>query len=182
MSASGRNQPLTRLYTQWLLMTQSSRSQKTPSRLSWRLPELKSAHSQQIHTGVKVAAAYLVIAGVLGIVIPVLFLGDQYPEFNFQSLSYKAGAFLREGIQSIAFIVCGAGLILGKSWARMWALVVLAYSTIYLANQFAWGYTGGPPATNIRLLSFAIFITWNGIWFLLIYRYANRNGPNSATD
>ena len=132
--------------------------------------------------GAKVAAVYLVIAGVLGLVVPILLFGDQQPEFESQSFAYKAGAFFREGVQSIAFIVCGAGLFLGKSWARIWALIVLAYSTIYLANQFAWGYAGGPPTTNIRFLTYAVFIAWNGIWCWLIYRYANTKELESSDD
>ena len=130
--------------------------------------------SQKLPLSLKVAAAYLIIGGFIGLIWPLLGLGPHHTEFEAQSLVYKVGAYFRSSIQEVAFFVCGVGLFMRKTWARKSALIVLVIATIYVGNEFAWGFAQGRPSTEVQLISYAIVAAWNAIWFYLIYK------PSSA--
>lgn len=130
--------------------------------------------TKRLPLGLKIAAAYLVIGGFIGLIWPLLGLGPHHPEFEAQSLAYKAGAYFRSSIQELAFLFCGIGLFMRKAWARKGALIILVIATVYVGNEFAWGFAQGRPSTEVRLMSYAIVTAWNAIWFYLIYK------PSSA--
>lgn len=125
---------------------------------------------KKLPLGLKIAAAYLVISGFIGLIWPLTGLGPYHPEFEAQSLAYKAGVYFRSSVQELAFLVCGIGLFMHKAWARKGALIILVIATIYEGNEFAWGFAHGHPSTNVLLMSYAIVMAWNSIWFYLIYR------------
>lgn len=112
----------------------------------------------------------MVVSGILGLVWPLLGSGPNHPEFRAQSLATRVGAHTRDLTLSAACIVAGIGLFWHHPWARMLALGVLLIETIYGAEAFAWGFSGGPPTPRVRLLSRLVIAVWNGLWFYLIYR------------
>ena len=130
--------------------------------------------TKKLPWGLKIAASYLVISGFVGLIWPLLGLGPHYADFEAQSAAYKVGAYFRTSVQELAFLVCGIGLFMRKAWARKGALIVLVIATIYVGNEFAWGFAQGRPSTEIRLMSYAIVTAWYAIWFYLIYK------PSSA--
>lgn len=101
--------------------------------------------------------------------------GPHHPEFEAQSTAYKFGAYFRQSIQEFALFICGVGLLYRKSWARRGALVVLVVSTIYAGRDFAWGFAKGPPSITVMLISYALMILWNSIWFVLIYKGSSKH-------
>ena len=118
----------------------------------------------------RIAAGYMIVSGITGLVWPLLRLGPNHPEFQAQSAAYRSGAHSRELILSVACIVAGVGLFWHHAWGRMLALALLIIGTIYDANSFAWGFSSGPPTPRVRLLFHIIVVAWNGIWFYFIYR------------
>lgn len=118
----------------------------------------------------RVAATYLILSGVMDLIYPMTGLGPHHPEFQAQSLAYKLGSYSRELLFGLLFIVSGIGLFLRKSWSRKMALVVIAISTIYSVNSFAWGFARGRPSIGIYAVSAVVMGLWNGLWFYLIYR------------
>ena len=129
---------------------------------------------RELTISLKVAAGYLVIVGMVGIVWPLLGLGPHHPEFEAQSLGYKIGAYAREHTINILFLVSGIVIFMKRNWGRKLALVVLVVSTIYTSNAFAWSYAQGEPTQQIRLVALAIIGAWNGIWFFLLVRRSSR--------
>jgi hypothetical protein len=120
--------------------------------------------------GAKIAAIYLIVAGLLGILWPLTDLGPHHPEFQVKSFAFKLGSYVRSNVINLFFIISGIGLLYRKTWARKMAMVILVIGAIYTANEFAWGYAMGNPALVVRLLSFVAVGVWNGIWFYLIFR------------
>ena len=131
---------------------------------------MKPHTTSKFPVGLKIAALYLTIGGFIGLIWPILGFGPHHPEFEVQSIAYKAGSYFRNSIQELAFLVFGIGLLMRKSWARKGALILLVIATIYIGNDFAWGFAQGPPSTKVRLISYAIVTFWNSIWFFLIYK------------
>lgn len=125
-------------------------------------------------TALRIAAGYMVLIGVTGLVWPLLHLGPNHPEFQARSLAYRVGAQSRELVISAGYLVAGIGLFWRCAWARKLALGLLVVATIYSASAFAWGFAGGPPTPGIYLLSGIVVAVWNGVWFYLVYRPASR--------
>ena len=118
----------------------------------------------------RIAAGYMVATGIIGLIWPLLRLGPNHPEFQARSLAYRVGAQTSALTLSAACVVAGIGLFLHHAWARKLALGLLLIGTIYSANEFAWGFSGGQPAPRVQLLSLIAVAAWNGLWFYLIYR------------
>jgi hypothetical protein len=59
--------------------------------------------------------------------------------------AFKLGAYIREHLINILFVVSGIGFLKKKNWARKMALALLVVGGIYSSNGFAWGLAGGPP-------------------------------------
>lgn len=129
--------------------------------------------TKKLTLGLKIAAAYLVISGFVGLIWPLTGLGPHHPEFEVQSLAFKAGAYFRSNVQNLAFLICGIGLFMRKAWARKGALIILVIATVYMSNEFAWGFAQGRPSTEVLLMSYAIVMAWNAVWFYLIYRQSS---------
>ena len=119
---------------------------------------------------VKIAAVYLILAGGTGIIWPLTGLGPHHAEFQAGSFAFKLGSYTKTYMIDILFVISGIGLLYGKSWARKLALVMLVVSTIYTANEAAWGFAGGRPSPSVRLVWLVVVAAWNGIWFYLIFK------------
>jgi hypothetical protein len=119
---------------------------------------------------IRIAAGYMVVIGLIGMVWPFLRLGPEHPEFQEQSSAYKFGARASTLTLSAASLVAGIGLFWQHAWARNLSLGVLVIGTFYAANEFAWGFSSGPPTSRVRLLSRIVVVAWNGFWFYVIYR------------
>jgi hypothetical protein len=118
----------------------------------------------------RIAIGYMLVRGVIGLIVPVLRLGPNHPEFQAQGFAYRVGAKTRELVLSVAYIVVGVGLLRHEVWGRMLTSGLLAVATIYEANAFAWGISKGPPSPRVRLVSNIVVVAWNAMWFYLIYR------------
>ena len=130
----------------------------------------QKTNSLVLQKGIKIAAIYLGVAGVLGILLPFAEFGPHYPEFQAKSFAYKLGAYSRQNVLNILFMVSGIFILYRKVWARKLALVIIAISTIYSGTSFAWGFSKGPPSSTILLISYIVMGLWNGIWFYLIFK------------
>lgn len=124
----------------------------------------------ELTKGAKIAATYLIISGVLGILSPLTGLGPHHPEFQAKSFAFKLGSYSRMNVMNLLFLLSGIGLLYRKTWARKMAMVILVIGAIYTANEFAWGFAGGTPSLHVRLVSFVLVGIWNGIWFYFIFR------------
>ena len=120
--------------------------------------------------GLKIAAIYLILLAVAGLILPLTSLVPHHPEFIAKTIFYKQGAYSKEIILDILFFISGVGLFFRKSWARRMALITITISTIYAANSFAWGFAKGKPSITVLSISFIIVGLWNSIWFFLIAR------------
>lgn len=122
----------------------------------------------------RIAAAYLLVAGLANLALPWLRLpfGPNHAEFHAQSPAYKLGARTRATIFGVAYALAGTGLFYHHAWARILALVILLIGTPFAANSFAWGFAEGRPTRQIFAVSLIAVVAWNGIWFFLIYRLA----------
>jgi hypothetical protein len=124
----------------------------------------------ELTKSIKIAAIYLILAGCVGILLPLIGFGPNHPEFQAKSFAFKAGSYARENSINILFLISGIFILNKKMWARKLALVILVTSAIYAANSFAWGFSNGPPAPAIRAISLLILGLWNGLWFYFIYK------------
>ena len=120
----------------------------------------------------QIAAGYMAVIGIIGLVWPLLHLSPNHPEFRARSLADRMGAQTRELTFSAASVVAGIGLFSHHAWARKLALGLLLIETICAANAFAWGFSSGQPTPRVRLFSRIVVAAWNGLWFYLIYRLA----------
>jgi hypothetical protein len=121
-------------------------------------------------SALEIAAGYIFILGIIGLALPWLGLSPNHREFREQSLASRLGAQTRELILSAASVVAGIGLFLHHAWARKLALGLLLVGTVYAANAFAWGFSGGQPTPRVLLFSRIAVASWNGLWFYFIYR------------
>ena len=137
---------------------------------------------KSIPVKLKIVGCYLLVIGSLGVIWPYLGLGPNHEEFIAKSHTYKIGAYSRFMILNLIFLISGIGILLKKSWARKTAMVVLIISTIYTANDIAWGVSGSSPTRIIYLGSFIIVALWNGLWFYYLYNHnfesSGQNGQN----
>lgn len=60
-----------------------------------------------LQKGIKIAAIYLGVVGVFGILLPFAELGPHHTEFQAKSFAYKLGAYSRQNVLNILFIVSG---------------------------------------------------------------------------
>jgi hypothetical protein len=114
----------------------------------------------------------MVIAGITNLVLPLLHLGPNYPDFQARSFAFRIGAKTRELAFSAVSVVAGVGLFWHQGWARKLALGLLLIWTFYAAEAFAWGFSNGQPTPRVRLISYVLVAAWNGLWFYLIYGLA----------
>ena len=121
-------------------------------------------------TLLRITAIYLIIAGIIGTVWPLLNLGSNHPRFEAQSFAYQLGSYARELCISLALLISGIGLLKLKLWARKIGLVALALAFFYSGNAMAWGWAGGKPPGNIILYSYLVCFIWYGVWFIVLYR------------
>ena len=124
----------------------------------------------KIPTGLRFAAIYLIVSGVVGLAVQILGFGPHHAEFTAKSIAFKAGTYSRESIFNILFLISGIGIFYRKLLARYMALILLVISTIYAANSFAWGFEKGDPSANVLIISYVVMGLWNGLWFYLICR------------
>src|SRR5690348_11968728 len=91
------------------------------------LPNL-SANEQQLALPLsfRMVAGYMLAAGIVSLVWPLLNLGPKNPEFEAQSLAFKMGDYTRALTFAVAYIIAGIGLFLHHAWARKLALNFLA--------------------------------------------------------
>jgi hypothetical protein len=121
-------------------------------------------------SSLRIAAGYMVVIGIIGLVWPLLRIGPIHPEFQAQSPAYKIGAQTSALILSAATLVAGIGLFWHHTWARNLSLGVLVIGAFYAANEFAWGFSSGPPTSRVLFFSRIVVVAWNGFWFYLICR------------
>ena len=142
----------------------------------------KTNTSLLLSKGSRVAAIYLIAAGLIGLVWPFTGFGPHFPEFQTQSVATQIGTYARDGMINSAFLIAGVGLLFHQVWARRIALIVLAISTLYSANDFSWGLAHGQPSPGIRGIGFLVFGLWNGLWFYLIFRNKPKKEPTDVAD
>lgn len=123
-----------------------------------------------IPRGLKIAAAYLITAGFVGIFF-VLFAPLQSPsEFANQGTARKLGSYARELVMSIAFIAAGTGCLFRKDWARKLALLAVPLSAYYAGPALAAGFGGWPPETTVLVTSYALVTLWKSLIFFQLIR------------
>ena len=127
----------------------------------------------------RIAAAYMVLIAIFGLVLPLTNMGPQYAQYDARSFAYKLGAQLRELTINVLFIVSGIGLFRRRIWARNLALWSLVLAAIDGTTTFAWGLAGGPPSSRVYLFSGIANALWEGLWFYLIYRTAYKQTLSS---
>jgi hypothetical protein len=120
-------------------------------------------------TGLTLAAAYFLIVGVVGLVLPLLGLGPSDAEFEAKSVAYKLGAYLRESFINLAFIISGVSILAHQFWAPYLAYLALAVGTFYTPHQLAWGFAGGRPSRAVTVGSFLSVGAWNGFWAYVVF-------------
>ena len=126
--------------------------------------------SKQLPISLKIAAGYLLISGLVGLAWPFLNLGLHHSEFQAQSFAFKVGAYVRQNLIELAFVVSAVGIFMYKAWARKAALVTLVIATIYDGSAFAWGFVQGKPGVQVQIISYAIISAWHALWFYLIHK------------
>ena len=124
----------------------------------------------ELTKSIKIAAIYLILAGCVGILLPLIGFGPNHAEFQAKSFAFKAGSYARENSINILFLISGIFILNKKMWARKMALVILVISAIYAANSFAWGFSTGAPSSTVRLVALLVLSLCNGLWFYLIYK------------
>ncbi len=122
-----------------------------------------------MNTALRIAAIYLIIAGVIGTTWALLNTNLNPAGVEGQSLWYHLKPYARELSIFLAFIISGAGLLKYKLWARKVGLVALGLAFFYFGNAMAWTWAGGKPTTEIIIYSYALSFIWFGIWFLILY-------------
>jgi hypothetical protein len=80
---------------------------------------------KKVPISLKVAAGYLVLYGLVGLIWPLTGVGPNHPEFQAESFAFKIGAHSREILFALLFVISGIGLFRRKSWARKVALVMI---------------------------------------------------------
>jgi hypothetical protein len=118
----------------------------------------------------RITAIYLIFAGVIGSIWPLLNLGPNHPELEAQSIAYQMGSYVRGLSISLAFLISGIGILKIQLLARKVGLVALAFAFFYGGNAIAWGWSGGKPQTQIVVYSYLMSFVLYGIWFLILYR------------
>ena len=126
----------------------------------------------------RIAAGYMLLSGIIGLVWPLLNLGPHHAQYEAQSFAYKLGAQFRELTINALFIIAGIGLFRRRVWARSLALGSLVLAAADGTTTFAWGFAGGPPSSRVYLFSGIVNALWDGLWFYLIRRPAYR--PNKS--
>lgn len=118
------------------------------------------------------AAGYLLVVGIFGVLVPLLRLGPNHAEFQAQSSAFRIGAHTRELTFAATSIVAAIGLFGTHTWARKLALVLLVVEIIFASNAFAWGFSNGRPTRRVLFISRVVITAWNGFWLYLIFRLA----------
>ena len=125
----------------------------------------------------KIAAIYLIIAGVTS--IPVLFVAPSH-EFLAQSAARRAGHYTREITLDVAFVVAGIAVLRRRPWARKLGVTVLVISAIYGAFAFGRGFARGAPPAKVLLISFVVVGAWNALWIWLLCRKSRGDASRNA--
>jgi hypothetical protein len=119
-----------------------------------------------------VAAGYLLVVGICGLLVQLLQLGPNHPEFQAQTSAFRIGAQTRELAFAAISVVAAIGLFGHHAWARTLALVLLVVEIMFTSNAFAWGFSKGRPTRRVLFISRIAMALWNGFWFYLIFRLA----------
>jgi hypothetical protein len=127
--------------------------------------------------GAKLAAIYFIVAGIVSI---ALLLGPQSREFLAKSAARRAGAYTREVVLDVAFIVAGVAVLKRLSWARKLGVTILVISTYYGTLAFAWGFSHGAPTANALLVASVAVGAWNTLWIYLLCFKSDEGGTASA--
>jgi hypothetical protein len=131
---------------------------------------------EKLSLGLTAAAAYLSVAGVLGLVVPLPGLLQQFAELGRHARLAEAGRYAREFAFGAAYLVSGVGIWRRRAWARNLALATLVIEVPYLAVPFAWGWANGPPSRPVLVGSFLATTAWNALWFFIIYHGVRKRG------
>ena len=59
----------------------------------------------ELTKSIKIAAIYLILAGCAGILLPLIGIGPNHPEFQAKSFAFKAGSYARENLINILFLL-----------------------------------------------------------------------------
>ncbi len=137
---------------------------------------------KKLSFSLKIAAACLVVSGIVGLLLPLIRLGPHFAEFEAHALAFKIGAYAREIIFAILFVVAGCGIFFRKPWARIMALVLIPLSAIYDANSCAWCIARGNPPVKTRIIAAVTLFLVNSIWFYLIYRAKSAPHSQKSAD
>lgn len=124
--------------------------------------------------GLKIAAGYFILIGLLDLIWPLLNVGVNSPEFESLSTASKAGHYFRDITFALLFLTSGVGLFKRILWARKLGLWILVISYFYSINQFAYGLAQGKPNLTILAISTGIVGFWNAIWFYLIFKKSSK--------
>ncbi len=125
--------------------------------------------------GLKIAAIYLIIAGLLGTILLITSIKPPVDiEISERNLGYKIGLYSREIILITLYITSGIGLFYKKLWARKCALWVIPIAAIYSIFTFAWGMARGKPGVLEIIIASIIVLGWNGLWFYMIFRKSTK--------
>ncbi len=132
--------------------------------------EPKNQKLLRLPIGLKIAAAYLVFSGVVGLIWPLLGLDPNHPDFQGKSLVSRIGSHSWNIIFHGLYLVSGIGLLLRKGWGRRVALYMIVFGTMYTASSFAWVFAEGKPTMAFYGISFVIVGLWHAILFYLVFK------------
>jgi hypothetical protein len=133
-----------------------------------------------ISMGLKIAASYLVVTGIIEIIWIVFDIGSLawsifnlppnpwHAEFAARSAPYRVTVYTRTIIIDILMLIAGIGVFLNKPWARKMGLVLMVIISFYFTRNFARGLAGGRLSALVLFVSAVISCVWHGIFFYLL--------------
>ena len=125
-------------------------------------------NTSKLPWSLKIASAYLLFSGVVGVLWLLAGHGPHRAEFT--SLAHEAGAYAREACFAAALLISSVGIVFRKPWARKLALVILVIQIPYSATAFAWGFASGRPSPLVLFWSLCGTAVWNAFWFYIVFR------------
>jgi hypothetical protein len=123
----------------------------------------------------RIAAGYMVLIGIAGLVLPLFPREPNQRDFQAQSFAYRLGRHIGQFGLPAAEVIAGFSLFWHHAWARNLALALLVIGSFFNARDFAWGFSGAKearPTLRLYLVSGTVVAAWNAFWFYLIYRVA----------
>jgi len=132
--------------------------------------EQENQKLRRLTIGLKIAAAYLVLSGGVGLIWPLLGLGPDHPDVQSKGLASRIGSHSWNIIFHSLYLVSGIGLLLRKGWGRRTALYMIVFGTMYTTGSFAWVFAEGKPTMAFYGISFAVVGLWHAILFYLVFK------------